>query len=148
MAFDLKAMHEAMASQLQSVATAAGMNVYAFSEPSKTGPKIEVIPDGEYIAYWGSFSASGHGDVSVIVRASVAGLNAETRALAVWQLAGVGDDAASNAQPQSIVDALMADKTLGGTVATLVPSLGYWDDEASTFEVPVRVTLKKSGAQA
>lgn len=143
MALDLEAIHRAVAEALEPVRD--GFDLFAYPEPSVAGPKIEVIPGGsvgEYVAYFGTFGENGHADAVVTVRATVAGLSAQDRALAIWRLAGSGSTVS-----KSIVDALMYDKTLGGVVKTVMPLTGSWDEDADTFEVPVAIVTQKSGAQ-
>jgi hypothetical protein len=143
MALDLKLIHEAVAEALEPVRD--GFDVFAFPEPSVTRPKFEVVPggsEGEYVSYFGTFGADGRADAMVTVRVTVLGLTAQDRALAIWRLAGSGSTV-----PRSIVDALMVDQTLGGVVETLRPLTGSWDEDADTFEVPVAIVARKSGAQ-
>lgn len=150
MSFDVGAAHRALADQLRE-SFGEAFNVYPFPETGPTFPAIMVEPAGDWISPFGTFGSNGHGDVSVLVTAYLEGLTAEDRATWAFRLASAGLDASGNAQPLSLMDVLLADKTLGGAVATATPTPGaaiQWDAENDAVSMPVLIVLKKSGANA
>lgn len=145
MAANLKLIHEACATRLNA-GIARDWNVAAFPYSGKPLPLIEVWPgSGDYIAYWGTFGASGTADLVLDIRIQVATGDAFTTFKQITDMLSVGTGHTS-----SVIDALMADKTLGGTVETLRVLTGRWpvddDNLGSVAIVPVELVLRKSGA--
>jgi hypothetical protein len=146
MAAGLKAIHEACAARIEA-GVARDWNVAAFPFSGMPLPLIEVWPgSGDYIAYWGTFGATGTADLVLDIRIQVATGDAETTFIQITDMLSVGTGHTS-----SVVDALMEDKTLGGTVLTLRALSARWtpdgDDLGSVAVIPVEIVLRKAGAE-
>lgn len=149
MAGDPKAIHEALETRLKAGTIDNTYDVFAFPMPSKAGPKIEVIPGagGEpWINYWDTFGPDGIAIMHVTIRATLEGLADEDVALRAWRLASTGLSQAAAAQALSIPDAIHADKTLGGTVQTIIVGEVTWNEDTAVLEWPARIVLKKNTA--
>lgn len=140
---DLKAIHEALAAQIRNgIDRSAGFTVKAFPSESSR-PAIEVWPDGNYVTYFGTFGASGISEVNLVVRVLLSGANRETEWKTACDLLSAGTGHSS-----SIVDAVIADMTLGSAVASAFIGDAQWNPEDGAVDFPVRVVLNKQGAVA
>lgn len=146
MALDLQVIHEALANQIRNTDIKNTFNVFAFSEPGGTSPKIEVRPGIEYLEYFTTFGPDGTADLMLDLIVDLRGMTGEDRALWAWRLLSSGTSDGGSPQPTSLVDAVMSDKTLGGTVQDAVIMSAAWDDDNDQITAPVRIILKKSGA--
>lgn len=145
MGADLKAIHEACATRIEA-GIARDWNVAAFPYSGKPLPLIEVWPGaGDYIAYWGTFGASGTADLVLDIHIQVSTGEAFTTFKQITDMLSIGTGHTS-----SIADALHEDKTLGGTVQTLIVRSARWevddDNLGSVAVIPVEIVLRKSGA--
>ena len=139
---DLKAVHEALADQIRDgIDDATGFTVKAFPSTSPR-PAIEVWPDADYISFFETSGPTGLADVQLVIRIFLSAANPETEWLQVCRLlsAGTGFDS-------SIVDAVMADRTLGGAVADTFIGDARWEPDDGAIDVPVQIQLNKVGAQ-
>jgi hypothetical protein len=141
MSLDLAAIHEAVADTIKSVVADAG----AFSvksHPSEADrPCIEVWPDGDYLNYFRTSGPAGLADVELLVRVFLSTANHESDWIQAMRMLSSGTGFAS-----SIVDALMANRQLGGTVEDLFISGGRWNPEDRTIDIPVAIQARKVGA--
>lgn len=139
---DLKAVHEALADQIRAgIADAGKFTVQPFPSTSAR-PVIEVWPDTDYITYVETFGARGVSTIRLVVRVLLSNANAETEWLAACRLLSAGTGFTS-----SITDAVMADKTLGGAVATVQIGNASWTPDEAAVDIPIDVHLNKIGAQ-
>ena len=142
MSFDLKAVHEGLADQIRAgVADAGKFTIKAFPSTSPR-PVIEVWPDADYISYFETSGPAGLGDVRLLVRLLLSSANAESEWLVACRLLSAGTGFVS-----SIIDAVMADRTLGGAVADTFIGNARWDPDDGAIEIPVAIQLNKQGAQ-
>lgn len=124
------------------------LTVTAFpgARPSTSAASIEVWPDpGNFVEYWKSFGTDGQLELGVRVRVEIPGGDADTAGRLMADLLGTGSDA-----PNSIVDALRSDPTLGGVVDDIIPQTAEWDVDDESFNhiawLPCRVLIQKAGA--
>lgn len=152
MALDVEAIHEALANQIAAgIARGNGasqsitVRPYPFSDADL--PRIEIHPGNPWLVYFGTFGAAGISDVNVTVVVEL-----ETANGATWL--GQASDLlnAGTGETNSIVDAIVADVTLGGVVQTCVVGDPEWPGDDTTFGqsilIPVSIKAKKTGAQA
>jgi hypothetical protein len=115
---NLPAIRRAVAGQLQDASVVAGLNVYAYPPARVALPALLVLPDpGAYVAYHRTFEQP-IGEVQLVVRAILpASATGQVQAFEQMDLLlSSGTD-----EGASIVDVLMADKTLGGVVDDCLP---------------------------
>jgi len=145
MSLDLAVIHEALAAQIRGFVS-RDINVAAFPYAGKPAPYVEVWPDPEWIAYGGTMGPNGLADIQVVLRLAVSTANPETAFRQVTDFCSVG-----TGNPSSIPDAVMADRTLGGSVSDAVVLFARWltDEEsaAQVVEIPVVIRVPKEGAQ-
>lgn len=151
MAFDAEDVHEAIATQLETnLARAAtgvtkDITVRAYPFSGAELPRIEVWPAAQWVEYWGTFGASGVAFVNGAIRIELETANGETWLKQASELVSVG-----TGKTNSVIDAIMADTTLGGVAETITIDEAEWDDSLESFGqvlvFPFRVALRKSGA--
>jgi hypothetical protein len=110
----------------------------------KPAPVVRLELDtSDPIDYWLSFGSAGITEVRFALVVDPAGVDqSSVRRLDEFLSVGTGNDS-------SIIDALLADKTLGGVVETLhVAGVSEYDPEAVTAVLPLRVVCRKQGANA
>ena len=138
----LKPIRVALAETIGSV----GVNAYWCEVESPEPPSVTVVPDpGEkYIDYWGTFGPDGQADVMLQPRIQLAGQDGPAIAEQLDRLLSAGQ----NAQ-QSIIDAIVANRTLGGLVDDCIPLYATVNDELlGPATVAVRVIVHKIDAEA
>lgn len=159
---DLKLIRAAVATVVKSYIGPSHPEIDVQAYPGMTdGVTVEVAPGNPYVVYWDpsptsatTFGPNGGGDVNVDVIVSIpaaSGTPESAHMLADEFLSvGTGHDG-------SLVDALMADKTLGGVVETVRLSVGLvspvYEDASGRLvrtivQVPVGIAVKKIGAKA
>lgn len=143
----LKEIREAIKTQLANKFD-RGLNVYAYHPGSVQYPCLIVRPASDYVEYFATFGGNGLSDVNFELELMVVGRLVDAQ-IVIDDFLSVGTGSAA-----SIVDALMADPTLGGKVQTVRPlsALGYGDVESGdgplSVRIPLAVTIKKNGANA
>ena len=143
--FDPEAVRDALVAQLAE--TIPNTEVYAHDEYSDQYPAIVVrYTDGEFISYFESFGPNGYGNIrfDLDIYAGALEDSSAGRVLDRYLTAG-------SAHPSSVVDALLADKTLGGVATTLnvLNARGYRKFKDGVMAtIPVDVAAKKVSAQA
>jgi hypothetical protein len=145
MAVDLAAIHRAAATQIQNALTRL-TNVYPFPQDTVVYPCVTVYPGaGEYIDYWKTMGPNGNADMMLRLKVEVDSESSEAVAVKICDYLSVGTGHTS-----SIVDAVMADRTLGGTVEDALVLSAEWVDPDSSRGVawlPVSIILKKQNAE-
>jgi hypothetical protein len=149
---DLLAVHQALATQISThiatqvdeetdVAGAGGFSVNAFPSTSPR-PAIEVWPDTDYILYHETSGTEGLSDLNLMIRIWLSGANEESewRTVCAFLSGGTG-------HTSSIHDAVMADRTLDGTVADTFIGVAQWNPEDGTLDIPVEIMLNNQGGQ-
>ncbi len=144
----LSAIHENVAVQLRNRVALNDISFHAYPDASAPANKIEVWPgSGTYVGYWGTFGSNGTADVMFRIRVEVAHGDASTGGRKMVELLGVG-----STEHASIVDAIVADPTLGGAVETTRVIDCEWDVDPDTWNhvgwINCEAVLRKSGAQA
>lgn len=147
MSLDLVAIRRAVADRIRSTAHAAKVDVQAYVQPQPMFPIIGVFPGtGDYVSYFETMGPNGEADVILELRTVVAYGAIDSQILLDEMLSsGTG-------QTKSIIDALMADRTLGGVVEDCVPlksrTVTLGAENAGMFEsvVPLRIITRKEGA--
>ena len=144
---DLKAIHEALADQLEAN-LASDWNTAAFPFSGMEHPLVEVWPrvgNTGYIGYFVTYGANGKATIQLELRVFIANNTPEDAAERIWEALSVG-----TGHGDSIVDAVMQDRTLGGTVADTIVREAVWsattDDLGSVAILPVDIVLAKQGA--
>lgn len=142
---DLDAIHRALAAQIDAYVT-DDWNVQAFPFSGYGPPRVEVWPGSPYAGYFVSFGANGRADVMLEVRAYIDGSDAETVFKRVTRALSVG-----SAHGSSLVDAIMSDRTIDGTVEDVKAMQAEWqpngDGLSGVVVIPVEIVVLKSGAQ-
>lgn len=140
---DLLVVHEALADQIRGGIEDAGkFTVVAFPSASPR-PSIEVWPDTDYVSYFETSGSEGVADVQLVIRLFLSGANPESEWRTACRLLSAGSGHGS-----SIVDAVMADTTLGGAVAHTFIGGSRWIPDDGAIDIPVLIQLNKIGAQA
>ena len=145
---NLRAIREAIKAQLDAAGFDRSVTVYAYHPGSLTFPCIIVRPASDYVGYFTTFGENGLADVQFEIEIQTTGRVIDAQ-MALDDWLSVGSGATS-----SLVDALMADVTLGGAVQTcrLLSAGGYPDVELSdgplSVRLPLEVTINKIGANA
>jgi hypothetical protein len=140
----LRGIHVALADQIR-----AGIdrqtNVYEFPNGSYNPPSVTVHSDPSgYISYWGTFGPNGDADILLRLKIEVDAGDLASVCIKIADYLSVGTDNGS-----SIVDAVMADRTLGGVVGDCVILTAEWDTENEPFVayLPVQIILRKVNAE-
>lgn len=151
MAFDAEDVHQAIATQLETnlarAATGAtkDINVSPFPFSGMELPRIEVWPAANWVEYWGTFGAGGVAFINGLIRVELETANGETWLKQASALVSTG-----TGKTNSVVDAIMADTTLGGVAETITLDEAQWDDSLDSFGqvivFPFRVAVRKTGA--
>lgn len=139
---DIEAIYVALADQLRAgIADAGGFTIKAHPSTAPV-PAIEVWPDEGDVSYFETSGSEGLADVNILIRAFLSGANPESewRTMARLRSSGTGHNS-------SVIDAVMADRTLGGVVADAFIAGSRWNPEQGTIEWPVAIQLNKEGAQ-
>jgi len=139
----LREIREALAATIRD-GVERETTVLAYRAVSSSFPLIVLEPDSDYVDYWQSFGASGIAVVrlSVVIVPGKADESARIR-LDDFLSAGTGNGS-------SVVDAVVADPTLGGVVRTVqVGAVSVSDGDGGPVAViPVTVFVGKIGAQS
>lgn len=142
---DLDAIHRALAAQIVAYID-DDWNVSPWPESGSPEPLIEVWPASPYAGYFASFGANGRADVLLEVRVFVDGSNAESVFKKITRALSVG-----TAHGSSVVDAIMSDRTIDGTVEDVKAMQAEWTvipgGLAAEGVIPVEIVVSKSGAQ-
>lgn len=140
---NLNAIHRALADQLRTnIARDTATNPFPIG--TTTYPCITVYPAaGTYIDYWKTFGPNGNADLMVRLKLEVDSDN-ESMFIKIADYLSVGTGFTS-----SIIDAIHADRTLGGTVEDALVLTAEWDAEndPSVAWLPVSIILKKQNAE-
>jgi hypothetical protein len=137
---DLAAIHRALADQIEANIDSSTFTAKPYPS-SVPRPCIEVWPDTEYIAFYASSGPNGLSDVMVVVRVFLSGGNDESE----WNTA-MGLLSQGTGFTSSVADAIMNDRTLGGSVSSCVVLNARWNPEDSTIDIPVAIQTFKQGA--
>lgn len=142
---DLDAIHRALAAQIAGYIS-DDWNVQPWPLSGYDWPLVEVWPGDPYVGYFATFGASGRADVLLEVRVEVDGSDPESVFKKITRALSVGSDHGS-----SVVDAIMSDRTIDGTVQDVKAMSASWeplgDGLAARGVIPVEIVVLKSGAQ-
>jgi hypothetical protein len=146
MAVDLVAIRQALADQIK-----AGLdddtNVYPYPVADPQPPSITIYPNtSTYFSYWGTFGPNGNADLMFTLKIDVAAQDMPSMSIKIDRYLAVGDGNAS-----SVVDAVMSDRTVAGTVGdcvVLAATVGDPDTSPGTAELDVQIILSKQNAGA
>lgn len=146
MSVDLEAIHRALAAQIRAN-VAEDTNVYPFPMAGRMPPCITVYPAaGTYLDYWKTFGPNGDADMMVRLKVEVDAAEGESSGIKMCRYLGVGVGNTS-----SVIDAVMADRTLGGTVDSAVILTAEWadpDTDPGVAWFDVSIILSKQNAEA
>lgn len=119
------------------------INVYDVPHGDYSYPAITIGHAPDYLDYWLTMGSAGHSAVRFILRVETGGTTSESATIALddYLSAGTGNGS-------SIIDALMADQTLGLAGCTSHIRGVTVDPLSITAELLVEVTIKKVGANA
>jgi hypothetical protein len=122
MAIDPQAFAEAFKTTVEATIDGDRLNVYAIPEADPQLPAVVLFPGSPFITYRRTFGSRGVAEVRFDAEVRVAlGEDAASASMLMYAIAGTGTD-------MSLFDAVGADVTLGGVVASCV---------AETFSSPV-----------
>lgn len=145
MSFDIQAIRRALAAQIRA-RIADDIDVFAYPSEGPTMAAITVYPSaGDYVSYFTTMGANGNADLSFRLKVEVAADSIESVEIKLDRLLGSGLGNTS-----SIVDAVMYDRTLGGTVGSCVvlsAVMGDPDVDPGIAWLPVEIILSKQNAQ-
>jgi len=145
MAFNLEDTFTALAAQIKA-GISRDFNVEPWPNSKAVLPLIEIWPDSEFISYFETFGSGGRSDVRAIIRIYTTTANAKTELKQVSDLLSTGTGEGS-----SIIDAILADKTLDGNVETVnvLNARATVDQQSGAVipELPIEIVLTKTGAQ-
>lgn len=123
------------------------VTVRPYSHAGSSYPRITIRPDDPYVSYFQTMGPDGIADVALIIRVAVWTGDQDSTENVMDDFLSVGLNNES-----SIIDALMADQTLGGLVQTLLPLTAgetKWGEQDGCYcDIPIIVTVKKQGANA
>lgn len=141
MALNLEAIHRALAAQIRA-GIARDTNVYPFPVEDPQYPCVSIYPDS--IDYFTSFGPNGTADLNLRLKLEVSADSAESAAIKVCDYLSVGTGNGS-----SIIDAVHADRTLGGIVDDCVVREAEWPAESDLglAWLPVLIFLTKQNAE-
>lgn len=148
MALGLQTIREALETRLSTYLASGSRqtNVYAYPPETLQYPAIGIhTGEGDYITYWETMSDSGVASVRFVIRIYAAARYVDAQ-MAVDAYLSAGSGFTS-----SIVNAILADKTLGGTVETcrLLEARGLVPDEVTggwVADVPIEIYARKVAA--
>lgn len=145
MAVNLEGVFRALADQISS-GIERDTNVNAFPDGSFNPPQITVYPPSGSLNYWQTFGPNGAAALTLRLKLEVDSDDTESIGIKICDYLGVGTGNTS-----SIIDAVMADRTIGGTVedaAILTAEWGDPDVDPGVAWLDVQVILKKQNAEA
>jgi hypothetical protein len=142
-----------MSLTLSTIRAAIGEQLRAFTEreinvdvdgEGKPAPVIRVqLAESDPIDYWQTFGSSGIAEVRFNLVVDPAGVD-RSAVIRLDDFLSVGTGNGS-----SIIDTLMANKTLGDVVETIhMSGVSEYDPDAVTAVLPLRVVCRKQGANA
>lgn len=117
-------------------------NVYAYPVGDPKLPCITVEPDtGDYVDYWVSFGAGGLAAVRLALVLEPGGNDPVSAGMRLddYLSAGTGNGS-------SVIDAVLADRTLGLAGCDCIVTSVSVDADAITARLSVSVTINKQGA--
>lgn len=144
MALDLQAIREALKAQLDEE-LARDINVYAYRPANPVPPYVAVISGDPYISYYETFASSAVGSLCDVQLELIIGQTADAISAQVFI-----DDllSAGAGQTSSVIDALEADPTLGGVVATCIAlragPIVFAEDGSATASVPLQIAIRRT----
>lgn len=140
----LKQVREALATQIHE-GTQRKVNVYWARVGSPDSPAVIIEPHPEmYLDYWKTFGPNGKADVMLKLYIEVRGQDGPAVAELIDQMISVGEN-----EPLSIIDPILADKSLGGVVDDCLPTVVRAADEYDGLaEVDVQIIVTKRNAEA
>jgi hypothetical protein len=119
-------------------------NVYAYPVGDPKFPAITIEPDsGDYVDYWLTFGAAGLAAVRLVLVLEPGGNDPVSAGIALddYLSAGTGNGS-------SVIDAVLADRTLGLAGCDCVITSATVDATTITARLSVSVTVNKIGAAA
>ena len=119
-------------------------NVYAYPVGDPKLPCITIEPDsGDYVDYWLTFGAAGLAAVRMVLVLEPGGNDPVSAGIALddYLSAGTGNGS-------SVIDAVLADRTLGLAGCDCVITSATVDATTVTARLSVSVTVNKIGAAA
>jgi len=136
-------IHNALSNQIRA-GVSRDTNVSAFPDGSLVYPSVTIHSDPEYVSYWGTFGPNGNADLKlrVVIEVGAGDLMSVCLKIADYLSVGTGNTS-------SVVDDIMADRTLGGVVGDCVILTAEWDTENEPFRavLPVQIILRKVNAE-
>jgi hypothetical protein len=136
----LQAIHEALADQIR-----AGIDrqtsVSAFPDGSTVFPSVTVHSDpGQYLNPYSTLGLSGTADISVRLKIEVDAVDIESACIKIADYLSMG-----SGNESSILDAILADETLGGLIEEMIHAPIEWDTETNPFVayIPLQLIVKK-----
>jgi hypothetical protein len=138
---DIQAIRRALADSIR-VGITRTPNVYAYLPDSPVLPCIAITADEPFVSYAQTMGAAGECDLRVLVRICTAS-RAEDSLIFLDDMLSVG-----SASTSSVVDAILADRTLDGIVEMCLPGaariVADGEQNAGQFEavIPVEIWAK------
>lgn len=139
----LQAIREALATQIGDT-VARHPSVFAYDPEGRSGHNIVIRPADDYVAYFGTMGPNGLSDILLEVDIEVPGRLADSQiAMDDYLSAGTGNDS-------SVVDAIHANRTLGGLVDDCVCLTADGPDltvDPITARLHVQIIVAKQNAE-
>lgn len=140
--FTLEQVFEAIGDQLRANLNGDFQIAVDPFDESTTVPRVALdLEAGDPIDWFGTFGPTGLAAVRIVVRLYPAGNVGGTDLRQLLQMLSVG-----TGNGNSVIDALMADKTLGGTASAFTVQRHRYDPERREYEIPLEVHINKQGA--
>lgn len=143
MAFNVEAIHRALATQIKAHLT-RDTNVDPFPSGPFMPPSVTLYPGaGEHINYFESFGPAGIVTLNLRAKIEVDG-DPESQFIKISDYLSIG-----TGNNSSVIDAIHFDKTLGGLVDQCVALTAQWadpDTDPGVAWIPIRIVAKKVGA--
>lgn len=138
------AICEALKAQLDANLVGRQQNVYAYPVPTPKVPSITIEPDsGDFVDYFQTMGATGLSALRlVLVMNPGPSTDAQSMFIRLYDYLSAGTGNRS-----SVVDAVMADKSLGGVVDSCTVLRAEVDVDSVTARLPVQILVRKVGAQ-
>lgn len=118
-------------------------NVYAYPVGDPKYPAITIEPESDYVDYWLSFGSAGLAAVRMVLVLEPAGNDPVSAGIALDDLLSAGTGNGS-----SVIDAVLADRTLGLAGCDCVITAATVDAATVTARLSVIVHIAKTGASA
>ena len=143
---NLESIARALVATIKSRHAGREFSCYWYDEPQAAvnGPTLTVLPGDPLYVPFGTMGPAGRADVKFVIRVRMNGSSLEGVFTRLYSFASHG-----TGNPDSIHDAVMADRTLGNVVSDCVlGDVTYGEDDGGRYlEIEAFIIAMKQGAQ-